>query len=295
MTVMKSRLGSQSLGLTSLMVLIKGAGEMASGIAHRLFMANITRIVMTEIPRPLCVRRTVAFSEAVYEGLAEVEGVKAVYAEDIGKTLALWNQERIVVLIDQVGRTVEELKPHVVVDATMRKQKQETGKNQAPLVIGVGPGFEAPRDVHMVVESNRGHDLGRVIYNGSAEPYTATPAPTMGYTFERVLRSPHRGTVRHVKTIGDTIKTGDIVLYVNQTPVAAGIDGILRGVIREIEVEENEKVGDIDPRGRKEYCYTITEKARSIGGGVLEGILHMYNRIDQGKPGLSERRGSIIQ
>jgi xanthine dehydrogenase accessory factor len=130
----------------------------------------------------------------------------------------------------------------------------------------------------MVVESNRGQNLGKAMYDGSAEPHTGIPGPTMGYTTERVLRSPHGGMVRHARAIGDTVKKGEIVLYVDATPVLAPIDGMLRGLIREITIAANEKIGDIDPRGVKEYCYTITEKARAIGGGVLEAIMHHYNK-----------------
>ena len=160
----------------------------------------------------------------------------------------------------------------------MAKRNLGTKKIEAPFVIGVGPGFAAPADVHAVVESNRGHNLGRVIYDGAAEPHTGIPGPTMGYTSERVLRSPHDGLVKHVKTLGDSVKKGEIVLYVDETPVHANIDGLLRGLIREIRVKNNEKIGDIDPRGVKEYCFTITEKARAIGGGVLEAIMHEFNK-----------------
>jgi xanthine dehydrogenase accessory factor len=160
----------------------------------------------------------------------------------------------------------------------MAKRNWGTKKTEAPFVIGVGPGFAAPADVHAVVESNRGHNLGRVIYDGAAEPHTGIPGPTMGYTSERVLRSPHDGLVKHVKTLGDSVKKGEIVLYVDETPVHANIDGLLRGLIREIRVKNNEKIGDIDPRGVKEYCFTITEKARAIGGGVLEAIMHEFNK-----------------
>lgn len=259
-------------------VLIKGAGEMATGIACRLFMANITRIVMTEIGRPITVRRTVAFSEAVYEGRVKVEGVTAELIHSIKEVESAWKERRIAVLIDPKWKLLNTLKPDVVIDAIMAKKNLGTKKDEAPLVIGVGPGFRAPDDVHVVVESNRGQDLGRVMYKGSAESHTGIPGPVMGYTKERVLRSPRAGTVKHVnKNIGDRVKKGEIVAYVNKTPVEAPFDGVLRGLIREIKVPANEKIGDIDPRGKKQWCYTITEKARAIGGGVLEGIMHAYN------------------
>ncbi|PIP08817.1 MAG: molybdenum hydroxylase [Syntrophobacteraceae bacterium CG23_combo_of_CG06-09_8_20_14_all_50_8] len=263
--------------MRDLKIVIKGAGEMATGIACRLFMANLKMLVMMEIPKPITVRRTVAFSEAVYESEKEVEGVKAEYAGNFADIFDIWRRRNIAVIVDPEWRFVNELKPDVVVDAIMAKRNTGTKKEEAPLVIGVGPGFTAPHYVHAVVESNRGHDLGKVIYSGSAEPATGMPGSTMGYTRERVLRAPHGGMVRHIKDMGDEIKKGDLILYLDKTPVYASIDGILRGLIREIDVTAEEKIGDIDPRGVKEYCYTITDKARAIGGGVLEAIMHFYN------------------
>jgi len=243
--------------MRDLKIVIKGAGEMATGIACRLFMANLKMLVMMEIPKPITVRRTVAFSEAVYESEKEVEGVKAEYAGNFADIFDIWRRRNIAVIVDPEWRFVNELKPDVVVDAIMAKRNTGTKKEEAPLVIGVGPGFTAPHYVHAVVESNRGHDLGKVIYSGSAEPATGMPGSTMGYTRERVLRAPHGGMVRHIKDMGDEIKKGDLILYLDKTPVYASIDGILRGLIREIDVTAEEKIGDIDPRGVKEYCYLI--------------------------------------
>jgi xanthine dehydrogenase accessory factor len=270
--------------MIDLKVLVKGAGEMATGVAHRLYMANIRRVVMTEKPEPLAVRRTVAFSEAVWEGRAEVEGVTAELARTIDDVYEAWKRNHIGIIVDPGCSIMGPLKPDVVVDATMVKRNAGTGKGEAPLVIGIGPGFTAPENVDVVVESNRGHNLGRVIFSGSAEPFTGVPGLVMvpgtsvGYTKERVLRSPHGGLVRHVKQIGDMVQKGDIVLHIGDTAVPAPISGMLRGLIREIAVSTDEKIGDIDPRGKREYCFTITEKARGIGGGVLEAIMHVMNK-----------------
>ena len=258
-------------------VLIKGAGEMATGIAHRLFMANIRHIVMTEIAQPVTVRRTVAFSEAVYLGRMEIEGVSTRRILTPAELGSAWEAGEIAVIVDPEWRFTKEIDPGVVIDATMKKEYTGTRKDEAPLVIGVGPGFIAPENVHAVVESNRGHDLGKVILNGSAEPRTGTPGATMGYTTERVIRAPQAGFIKHVRSIGDMVKKGDLVLYVSETPVYAPIEGMLRGLIREIDVPVNKKIGDVDPRGIPEYCYTITEKARAIGGGVLEAVMHFLN------------------
>ncbi|OPY70834.1 MAG: hypothetical protein A4E57_00149 [Syntrophorhabdaceae bacterium PtaU1.Bin034] len=258
-------------------VVVKGAGEMASGIAHRLFMANMTRICMTEIENPLCVRRTVSFCEAVFNGQAEVEGVIGRLVRNRADLAAAWNRGEIGIIIDPSWRIIADLKPDVVVDAIMAKRNLGTGKHEAPLVIGVGPGFSAPDIVHAAVESNRGHGLGRAIYHGAAEPHTGMPGLTAGYSRERVLRSPHEGAVRHAKSIGDRVVKGDTVLYIDTTPVKAAIDGMVRGLIREIYVRADEKVGDVEPRDDISYCWTISDKARAIAGGVLEAIMHRLN------------------
>jgi xanthine dehydrogenase accessory factor len=160
----------------------------------------------------------------------------------------------------------------------MAKRNTGTNKTEGPLVIGVGPDFTAPVDVHAVVESNRGHNLGRVIYRGQAEPYTGVPGSTEGFKQERVLRAPKAGLVKQVKMLGDPVNKGETILYVGEEPVQAAIGGILRGLIREIEVEKGEKVGDVDPRAERTNCFTISDKARSIAGGVLEAVMHHYNR-----------------
>jgi xanthine dehydrogenase accessory factor len=262
--------------LEELTVVIKGAGEMATGIACRLYMANIRKIVMLEIPQPLAVRRTVAFCESIHRRkVVDVEGIHGVLAEDLNALSRLWDKKQIGVMVDPEWQTVKQLKPDVVIDAIMAKQNLGTSKDEARLVVGVGPGFTAPDNVHVVVESNRGHNLGRTIYSGSAEQYTGIPGLTAGFARERVLRSPHEGLVHHGgKSIGDKVKKGDIVLYVDLTPVFASIDGILRGLVNEIRVKHNEKIGDIEPRNEVACCNTISDKARAIAGGVLEAVLH---------------------
>lgn len=263
--------------MKSLTIAMKGAGEMASGIAHRLFASGFTRIVMSEIAFPLSVRRKVSFCEAVYEKEMVVEGVRAELIRDASDAPAAWARNAMAVLVDGEGAFLRHLKCDVLVDATMAKKRKETTRGMASFLIGVGPGFRAPLDADAVVESNRGHDLGRVIYEGEAESYTGVPGVVAGFTTERVLRAPHAGAVRLVKAIGDRAKKGDTILYVDETAVKAGVDGVVRGLIRPVVVSDNEKVGDVDPRGNENYCYTISDKARAIGGGVLEAILHRFN------------------
>jgi xanthine dehydrogenase accessory factor len=262
--------------ITDNVVVIKGAGEMASGIAHRLYRAGITHILMLEAERPLCVRRFVSFCEAVYDGTAEVENIRARLAAGLPDVASIWQAREIAVIVDPAWKSIGDLKPDIVIDAIMAKRNLGTQRNEAALVIGVGPDFVAPRDVHAVIESNRGHDLGRVIYDGSAEPYTGIPGEIKGIANERVLRAPAAGSVKHVRQLGGDVKKGDLVLYVDSKPVHAPFDGILRGLIREMIVEKGEKVGDVDPRARKGYCFTISEKARGIAGGVLEAVFHQY-------------------
>lgn len=264
--------------MRGLKVVIKGAGEMASGIAHRLYRANIRQIVMTEIERPLCVRRAVSFCEAIFEKTFVVEDVAAKGVSNAEEARAAWMGGNIGVMVDPHWNIVRSIEPDVVVDAIMSKRSTNTRPDEAKLVIGVGPGFSAPEDVHVVVESNRGHDLGRLIYKGQAEPYSGEPGLTSGYRKERVLRAPHAGTVRHVRNLGDQVEEGETVLYVDKTPVYAAIPGVLRGLIRDMDVWEHEKLGDIEPRGDAVDWHTISDKARAIGGGVLEAIMHHFNK-----------------
>ncbi len=260
--------------------MILGAGEMASGIAHRLFSSRLTRILMSEMPAPLTVRRHVAFSEAVHTGAMEVEGVRAERVDSPDAVQVLWDRRLIAILVDREAAFLKTIEPDVLIDATMIKRPKGSVKTYAPgagLVIGVGPGFTAPGQVDAVIESNRGHYLGRVIYAGEAERYTGTPGSIMGATGERVLRAPHAGMVRPARAIGDIVRKGDVVLRVDETPVQAAIDGVVRGLIRPMTVRQNEKLGDVDPSGDAGHCITISEKARAIAGGVLEAVLHRFN------------------
>jgi xanthine dehydrogenase accessory factor len=266
--------------VTGLIIAILGAGEMASGVAHRLFRSGFVRIVMSEIPAPLAVRRLVCFSEAVYTGTAEVEGVRAELARDPAEVRAIWDRRTIAVLVDEEASFLGSVEPDVLIDATMVKRPKGSVKRLAPkagLVIGVGPGFRAPDQVDAVIESNRGHYLGRVIYAGEAEAFTGIPGAVMGATLSRVLRAPHEGTVRPVRAIGDIVKKGDVALYVDKTPIEAAIDGVLRGLIRPMAVQDNEKLGDVDPNGDVGRCAVISDKARAIAGAALEAVMHRFN------------------
>jgi xanthine dehydrogenase accessory factor len=262
-----------------LVVLIRGAGEMASGVAHRLHQSHF-KICMLEIPDPLAVRREVSFCEAIYGGEKKVEGVRAKFISTPKEIQSTWKEGKIPLLIDPDGKKTRSfLKPDVLVDAILAKKNLGTHIQDAPLVIGLGPGFTAGKDVHIVVETNRGQNLGKMILNGTAEPDTGIPGEIGGFTVERVLRTMKKGIFVPQKSIGDRASKGSVVAVVDDFPVIAKISGVVRGLLRErVEVRKGMKVGDIDPRGKKELCFTISDKARAIGGGVLEAILYWYNR-----------------
>ena len=258
-------------------ICIKGAGEMASAVAWRLYMANMRRIFMLECSEPLAVRRNVSFSEVVYDAAFEVENVEAALCHVAGDISKCWRKKKIAVLVDPDWHMPKAIQPDVVVDAILAKKNLGTEMTEAPLVIGLGPGFTAGTDVHMVVETNRGHNLGRIILSGSAEPNTGIPGVISGYAEERVLRAPGNGRFNPAKEIGERVVEGETVGEVNGITVPARINGVLRGLIRPgSKVREGLKIGDIDPRGEKDYCYTISDKARAISGSVLEAILRVY-------------------
>jgi len=265
-------------------ILVKGAGEMASAIAWRLYMANMPHICMLDLDDPLCVRRQVSFCTALESGTVVVEGVRAVAARDWKEIEAAWKTQTIaVVRITDWGR-IGGRAPDVVVDAILAKRNLGTSKDEAPLVIALGPGFTAGADCHLVIETNRGHDLGRIIVSGSAEPNTGIPGDIAGHTDERVLRAPAAGTFQSKCAIGDLVRRNDIVGHVAGQPVIARLDGMLRGLIRSrTAVTTGLKLGDIDPRAKRGHCHTISDKARAIAGAVLEGVMRYCNQSSPGR------------
>jgi xanthine dehydrogenase accessory factor len=262
-----------------LIVLIRGAGEMASGVAHRLHQSHF-KVCMLEIDQPLAVRREVSFCEAIYGGEKAVEGVQAKFISKPEQISSVWKSGKIPLLVDpDLKRTKHFLKPDVLIDAIMAKKNLGTKIDDAPLVIGLGPGFTAGKDVHLIVETNRGHHLGKVIRNGTAEQDSGTPGDIGGYTVQRVLRTMKKGVFHPHKEIGDKVNKGSVVAVIDDFPAIAEISGIVRGLLHEgVEVKKGMKVGDIDPRGKRELCFTISDKARAIAGGVLEAILYWFNK-----------------
>ncbi len=266
--------------ITTCIVVIRGGGDLATGIAHRLQRSGF-RVLILEVAQPLVVRRTVSFAQAVIDGETIVEDMLARKATGLHEIKNAWEQGCIPVLVDPGANILKEIKADVVVDATLAKRDTGMRMDMAPLTIALGPGFEAGKQVHVVIETMRGHNLGRLFFKGSALPDTGKPDPVMGYGTERVLRSPCTGAIRHVLDIGAQVKNEDIICYVGQAPVRAPFDGVVRGLIMNgRDVPERLKIGDVDPRPVKEHCYTISDKARALGGSVLEAILCWNKRKD---------------
>ena len=271
--------------------MIKGAGDLASGIALRLHRCGF-RVMMTEIAVPTTVRRTVAFSPAVYLGKTMVEDVEGVLCETMEVAEQTLNSGKIAVLVDEQADIIRRWRPDVVVDSILAKKNLGTKITDAPTVIGVGPGFTAGVDCHCVVETKRGHYLGRCIWDGAAIPNSGVPGLIGGYGIERLIRATADGSFRGAVAIGDTVKAGDVVGYVetgsgiSRVPIQAQIDGVVRGILQDgVPVKRGMKSGDVDPRCEVKHCFTVSDKASSIGGGVLEAILrHKMMRQQEAEP-----------
>jgi xanthine dehydrogenase accessory factor len=253
-------------------VIIRGGGDLATGIAYKLYKSGY-KVIVLEIDKPLTVRRTVAFSEAVYENEVTVEGIKGILAKDKNDIYRILDLGAIPVYIDCEGKIIEEIKPLALVDAIIAKKNLGTNKSMAPITIGIGPGFEAGKVVDLAIESNRGPNLGKIFYSGKPSEDTGIPSSVMGYAEERVLRAPIDGIVTPFYKIGDTINEGEVICKVGEEDLKAPFTGLLRGMIKEgLYVKKGLKIGDIDPRCINEYAYTISDKAKTIGDSVVKGI-----------------------
>jgi xanthine dehydrogenase accessory factor len=259
-------------------VVIRGAGDLASGVAHRLWYAGFD-VIMLELPAPLVVRRTVSFAAAVFTGSAVVEGVRARICDGPAEAEHLLAQRIIPVLVDPDGTQSQALHPQVLVDAILAKKNTGTTMQDAPVVIALGPGFTAGVDVHAVIETKRGHDLGRAIYSGAAAANTGIPGEVGGFSTERLLRAPADGIFLTWRQIGQLVAAGETVATVDSQAVTANVGGTLRGLLFPgTAVKKGMKVGDIDPRGHEADCLTISDKARAVAGGVLEAIMHLNHK-----------------
>lgn len=272
------------------LIICRGGGDLATGIAHRLHRAGF-RVLVLETDHPAAIRRQVSFCEAVYEGKATVEGVTAQRIDSVSEMEEVFAGGCVPLFVDSKGASIAELHPDVVVDAIIAKKNLGTYKEMAPLVIGIGPGFVAGKDVHLVVESMRGHNLARILETGSALANTGIPGNIGGYTKERVIHAAAEGYMKNLHQIGDVVRKGEKIarIYEQMSPegvfsgrfvsVEATIPGVLRGLIREgYHFQKGFKIADIDPRESElANCFTISDKASSIGGSVLEAVCRYVN------------------
>jgi len=279
--------------LSELVVLIKGGGEMASAVAHRLHRSHL-KVCLTELPRPLAVSRGTAFSEAVFDGVKTIEGVTAELA--LCKTESLkkvWEYGNIPIIIDTRTRIRHQLKPDVVIDAISAKKNTGTRISDAPLVIGLGPGFYAGKDVHVVIETNHDNNLGRVILEGKAREDTRTPVTIGGLAAERVVWAASEGLFNTKHEIGDSVEAHQVIAQLGELPLEAPVKGIIRGLLRDgVRAPQNAKLIEIDPVNDKAVCYAIRDKWRAVAGGVLKAIMLRYNTLSKAQPGekpLSDR------
>lgn len=265
------------------LVIVRGGGDMATATVHRLWKAGF-RVLVLEKEHPAAIRRQVAISEAVYEGSACVEGMTAVRIASVCQMQDVFDAGHVPLLVDPDGESIGVLHPDVVVDAIIGKKNLGTRMDMAPMTIALGPGFEAGDDVHAVIETMRGHNLGRIITNGFARPNTGVPGNIGGFAAERVIHADEAGILRNRHAIGDYVQQGETIAEIEMqtgcVPVPASITGLIRGLIRDsFPVTKGFKIADIDPR-KEEYanCFTISDKARCIAGSVLELVCAQYMR-----------------
>lgn len=255
-------------------LVVRGGGDLASGVIHRLYRSGY-HVLILEGRKPSAIRRRVAFCEAVYDDETAVEGVVSQLISDMTRCEEVWKAGKIPIMTDESGEAIKKMKPDAVIDAILAKKNLGTTKDMATLTIGLGPGFEAGKDVDYVVETQRGHNLGRIITKGSAAPNTGIPGIIAGYGKERVIHSPAAGVIHNLSQIADLVEKDQVIAMVGETPVYASLTGVLRGIIKEgYEVPKGMKIADIDPRKeQKKNCDTISDKARCIAGSVLEILL----------------------
>ena len=260
-------------------VIIRGGGDIASGAIQKLYRSGF-KVLVLETETPSAIRRKVAFCEAVYEKEIEIEGVKARLVDNDEEIQDCWDSDIVPVMIDSRGKVIERLKPLAVVDGILAKQNFGTKRSMAPITVALGPGFSAPEDVDIVIETMRGHNLGRIIEEGRASENTGVPGIIAGVGIERVIYSDYSGVITNIEKIGNVVEKGDVIAVVGDNEIYASISGVLRGIIRDgYKVKKGLKIADIDPRiSEKDNCFTISDKARNIGGAVLESILYLKKK-----------------
>ncbi|MGL5634146.1 MAG: selenium-dependent molybdenum cofactor biosynthesis protein YqeB [Sarcina sp.] len=262
------------------LVIVRGGGDIATGVIQKLKRAGFN-VVVLESSKPSSIRRNVCLSEAIYNGEAKVEDIKAIRVNDINHVNDVLNHGDIAMLVDETGECIKYLRGIAVIDAILAKKNIGTNRAMAPITIGLGPGFEAGEDVDIVVETMRGHNLGRLIFNGFAKENTGVPGAIAGVAEDRVIYSEADGIFKGIKKIGDIVKAGEVIATVSGYDVKSKIDGVLRGLIRDdFEVTKGFKIADVDPRlAEKENCDTISDKARAVGGATLEALMIMLEKL----------------
>jgi len=261
-----------SLLFHNTLCVVRGGGDLATGVVHRLHHAGFPVIVL-ELDQPRVVRRMVSVAQAIYDGGISIDGLQAIRYDFFGAAVLARGGD-IPVIADPHGESISNLQSPILIDARMCKQPLDTKIDSAQFIVGLGPGFVAGVHCHAVIETNRGHDLGRVIWKGAAQADTGKPESVMGFEGDRVLRAPTAGVLRAQKEIGDLVGKDEVIATVNGQNITALFDGALRGLIHDgISVNANEKVGDLDPRCDSRYCFTISDKSLAVGGGVVEAVL----------------------
>lgn len=260
-------------------IVVRGGGDIATGTIHRLHNCGFSVLVL-ETKNPSSIRRKVSFSEAIYDGWTTIEQVRAKYVKTMDEAKLCFKDNIIPVMIDENADIIKQVQPKVLIDAILAKKNLNTNRNMADITIALGPGFRADEDVDAVIETMRGHNLGRIIYKGAAMDNTGVPGNIGGFTKERVIYSPAAGNIKNQHQIGDLVEKGAVLAHVGDTPVLASISGVLRGIIRDnYFVTKGFKIADIDPRySEKENCFTISDKARCIAGSVIEAMFFLNNK-----------------
>ena len=261
--------------MKSLIIIVRGGGDIGSAVSWALCKANLGKIIIIEKEKPFAIRREVSFASAIYENVKTVEGITG--KRELIKNIDINDKNHISVIIDEKGDSLEKFHPHVVIDAILSKRKYRNYNLKNSFIVGLGPEFIPGENCHVAVETNRGHNLGRAYYDKPPMKPTGIPGKIAGYSEKRLLRASIDGIIENRKEIGDFVEKGDVIAVIGNTQVKAEINGVLRGLIRNgVEVYKNLKIGDIDPRGIKEYCYTISEKSRCIAGSVVVEIMNRF-------------------